>query len=51
MFEELEGGIPDLNGIDMWNVAYQIDKCGYFFLSIHMLFPYRRTLQAIAPFG
>jgi hypothetical protein len=39
VFEELEGGISDLNGIDMWDVAYQIDKCGYFFLYIHMFSP------------
>ena len=38
-FEELEGGISDLNGIEMWHVAYQIDKCGYFSLYIRMFSP------------
>ena len=32
VFEELDGHISDLSGIEMWDVAYQIDKCGYFFL-------------------
>ena len=39
VFEALEGGISDLNGIEMWDVGYQIDKCGYFFLYIHMFSP------------
>ena len=39
VFEALEGGISNLNGIEMWDAAYQIDKCGYFFLYIHMFSP------------
>ena len=39
VFEKLEGNISDLEGMDMWDVAYQIDKCGYFFRSIHMFSP------------
>jgi serine/threonine protein kinase len=33
VFEELDGDISRLDGIEMWEVAYQIDKCGYFFCS------------------
>jgi len=39
VFEELEGRISDLNGIEMWHVAYQVNKCGYFFPVIHMFSP------------
>jgi Fungal protein kinase len=39
VFEKLEGDISALDGIEMWQVAYQIDKCGYSFLYIDMLSP------------
>jgi hypothetical protein len=35
VFEKLEGDISTLDGIEMWKVAYQIDRCGYSFLHIH----------------
>ncbi len=39
VFEELEGNISNLNGTKMWDLAYQIDKCGYFSLYIYMFSP------------
>jgi hypothetical protein len=39
VFEMLEGDISDLDGMEMWEVAYQIDKCGYSFLYTDMLSP------------
>jgi len=39
VFEKLEGCISDLNGIEMWDVAYQVNKCEYFFLYIHLFSP------------
>jgi hypothetical protein len=39
VFEKLEGDISALDGIEMWEVAYQIDKCGYSFLHIDVLSP------------
>jgi hypothetical protein len=35
VFEKLDGDISTLDGIEMWKVAYQIDRCGYSFLHIH----------------
>jgi hypothetical protein len=51
VFEELDGDISELDGIEMWEVAYQIDKCGYFFYTFICSLPNAVTLQAIAPFG
>jgi len=39
VFEKLEGDISALDGIEMWEVAYQIDRCGYSSLYIDMLSP------------
>ena len=50
VFEKLDGHISALDGIEMWEVAYQIDRCGYSFLCIDILSNVV-TLQAIAPFG
>ena len=32
VFEELDGDISNLNGLEMWDVAYRLDKCEYFLL-------------------
>ena len=39
VFEKLDGDISDLTGINMWAVAYQLDKCGCFLSHIHSLYP------------
>lgn len=39
VFERLEGNITDLTGMDIRDVVYQIDQCGYFFQDIHVLSP------------
>ena len=39
VFEELEGHISELDGTEMWEVGYQLYKCGYSSLYIHMFSP------------
>ena len=37
VFEELDGDISDLKGLELWDVAYRLDKCEYFLLYVGIL--------------
>jgi len=51
VFKKLEGDIPNLDGIEMWEAGYQIYKCGFFFHTFTRSPPNAATLQAITHFG
>jgi hypothetical protein len=49
VFEELDGDISELDGLEMWDVAYQLDKCEYFLLYVGILLA--NALQVITRYG